>query len=126
MLKGFAVLNKMGSLTTVTFWNDDIEGIRKNRKNLCNFLIGCASSGKPGEIHGNFSVKVHRPVNSDDDGVYVCSGNTVCDLSAGSREAEYLARCRGNYFEKMLDYLERNLADLRKMQEKYSKGDQPE
>lgn len=81
----------MGFLTTVTFYNDDIDSLKKNPKELAETLhLACCGEridrGYKTDFVGNLEIILQKPRHSDDTTLYLHAGNTVTDINNAESE----------------------------------------
>lgn len=106
----------MGYLTTFTVYNDDCDQIIKNPKEFaeeiymacCNHNIGYRSNIFYGAIIPQ------KARHADDRTIYIHAGNTVCEMSSYSDTTKELMKYSPEFFEEMLNLMERNVKELKK------------
>lgn len=107
----------MGFLTTFTIYNDGIDGIRKDSKEFCDNLYFAAIRGEVSDVaHGNHCnlVKVQKTRHADDHTIYIHMGNTLCELNAYSDETLKGLENHQEYYESMINFMEREAKSLKK------------
>ena len=107
----------MGLLTTVTFTNDFVERIDEDPE-FSYKLSRAIACGEPKLITQErlaSLVKMHTQRDTHDSTTYVQLGGEVCEMEINSEETEKLARDYPDYFKEMLDYMEKQTIELRKM-----------
>jgi hypothetical protein len=120
----------MGYLTTFTIYNDGAHALENNQAEFCEKLrhacLGVYDNRRMDYFgHGSHAnlVTVQKPRHADDHTCYVHMGNTVCEMNPYSERTKYLAENFPEFFEQMLNHLERSVKELKKMkQKKVSKG----
>lgn len=106
----------MGILTTLTIRNDGLDQILKQPSEFMELLNGHLGGGRAGEYGiGNHTglVKIHQPRSTHNSALYVHKGGTVCDLTPYGAEAERLMRENPAFFNDMISYMEKSIAQLK-------------
>ncbi|MBT7706532.1 hypothetical protein HN747_03720 [archaeon] len=104
----------MGWLTTFTLYNDSSHKTLgdANAKHLCRKLDSHICRGE-GFVDGS-DVIMQRTRHADDHTIYVHMGNTVSEMSAYSQDTEARMREHPEFFENMLEYMAREVKNLKK------------
>lgn len=113
----------MGYLTTLTIYNDGIHLIKEKAQEFADRVYDAAvTPGPPTDIglgfFGNL-VRVQKPRHADDHTVYVHMGNAVCEMSAYSEDALKTMIRSPEFFEKMLNEMERQCKMLKRQLKEY-------
>lgn len=110
----------MGYNTVALFSNDAYSQFEKHPKetveNILDGMNGRRKSYKGSYGVGNHAnpMKVMKPRHASEDVVYVHSGNTLCEMGVYNSETEDLMQNHPEFFERMLETMERETAALRK------------
>lgn len=109
----------MGYLTTFTVYNDGINLVKENAQDFADKIYNAAVSHEVCEIPvGCFAnlVKVQKCRHADDHTIYVHMGNGVFEMNPYGEETKKIAKHSPEFFEKMINYLERQVEQLKSMQ----------
>lgn len=111
----------MGYLTTFTVYNDGVDLVKENAQDFADKIYNAATISRQvsNEIPvGCFAnlVKVQKCRHADDHTIYVHMGNGVFEMNPYSEETKNIAKHSPKFFEKMINYLERQVEQLKSMQ----------
>lgn len=106
----------MGDLLTVTFFSDDMYGIKIDSEIFCRRLYDALLEGQPTTIrHEGAEIIVQRRVPDNFGALYVQLGNTVTEMNAYSPEMKKQVLENREFFMKRLDYLKGRVKELEEL-----------
>lgn len=111
----------MGYLTTITIYNDGIDSLRENSKEIIEKIINASTrtlyEGSIELAHDCFAnlIKVHESRHADDHTCYVHMGNTVIEMNPYSRETKRILEKSPEYFDRLLKHMDQTVKELKKM-----------
>ena len=120
----------MGYLTTVTFYNDGADLIKKNQEELAEKLhMACTGffnqdreTASTGLGHHANLITIQKPRHADDKTVFVHAGNTVVNIGKYSSELEWLYNRNPAFFDELLKEAERSVKHMKEIKKKLKKS----
>ncbi len=115
----------MGFITVVGIDNDGIDSLVKGSKEICEGITSACARGITTDIHYYdkkrhtvYTVKVFRPVNSNDSTMYLLDGE-VDEMNPYSSETRRLMQQNPERFASNLRFMREQIRKLEKMSKEY-------